>query len=149
MTSIPCGCGDYAVEVPDGAAPEGLDAVCPECGNHFGYGSGEEDGDRYEAGDFESEGAATETVRARDGEISAVVSVSVDAPGVEPASEVCAALAAANRSIVDRVFSPDPPEDIERAAAGRAAPGGEEGGGDGDDEEEGRPMDMPDMEDGP
>lgn len=37
-TVIPCGCGDYAVEVPERNVPESIDVVCPECGNHFGQG---------------------------------------------------------------------------------------------------------------
>lgn len=37
VTKVPCGCGEYAVLVPD--QPEAIDVVCPECGNHFGEGS--------------------------------------------------------------------------------------------------------------
>jgi hypothetical protein len=36
--TIPCGCGDYTVHVKADNPPESLDVVCPECGNHFGYG---------------------------------------------------------------------------------------------------------------
>lgn len=36
-TEIACGCGDYAVVVPERALPESIDVVCPECGNHFGH----------------------------------------------------------------------------------------------------------------
>lgn len=35
---IVCGCGDYAVTVPEGTQPPSIDVVCPECGNHFGHG---------------------------------------------------------------------------------------------------------------
>lgn len=38
-TTIPCGCGEYAVEVPERALPVTIDVECPECGNHFGHGS--------------------------------------------------------------------------------------------------------------
>lgn len=37
-TAIPCGCGDYKVQVPTGATPNAIDVVCPECDNHFGHG---------------------------------------------------------------------------------------------------------------
>lgn len=41
-TGIPCGCGDYELIVPTKKdIPIELNAVCPECENHFGYG-GEE-----------------------------------------------------------------------------------------------------------
>lgn len=36
-TSIPCGCGEYAVDVPEGDTPPAIDVVCPVCGNHFGH----------------------------------------------------------------------------------------------------------------
>lgn len=42
-TKIPCGCGDYSVEVPERNAPEAIDVVCPECGNHFGHDKPAED----------------------------------------------------------------------------------------------------------
>lgn len=37
LSEIVCGCGDYRVYVPRQQNPEGIDVVCPECGNHFGY----------------------------------------------------------------------------------------------------------------
>lgn len=41
-TRIPCGCGDYHVDVPAGTQPEAIDVVCPECGNHFGHATDDE-----------------------------------------------------------------------------------------------------------
>jgi len=38
FVSIPCGCGDFAVSHERGKSPGTIDVVCPECGNHFGYG---------------------------------------------------------------------------------------------------------------
>lgn len=37
QTRIPCGCGSYTV-IYEGDQPESIDVVCPDCGNHFGYG---------------------------------------------------------------------------------------------------------------
>jgi len=37
-TTIACGCGEYAVEVPERALPVTIDVECPVCGNHFGHG---------------------------------------------------------------------------------------------------------------
>lgn len=39
LTSIHCGCGEYAIAVPAGALPDVIDVVCPECNNHFGHGA--------------------------------------------------------------------------------------------------------------
>jgi len=36
-TEVPCGCGEYAAMVP--SQPLSLDVVCPECENHFGFGT--------------------------------------------------------------------------------------------------------------
>jgi hypothetical protein len=33
-----CACGDYEVQVSDGEVD--MDVICPECGNHFGQGTG-------------------------------------------------------------------------------------------------------------
>lgn len=41
--AVVCGCGEYAVEFPQGNQPEALDVVCPECGNHFGFDGAADD----------------------------------------------------------------------------------------------------------
>jgi hypothetical protein len=38
LTPIPCGCGEYSIEVSDTSNIVEFDAICPECGNHFGWG---------------------------------------------------------------------------------------------------------------
>lgn len=45
-SAVVCGCGEYAVEFPQGNEPNGLDVVCPECGNHFGW-----DAETFDEGD--------------------------------------------------------------------------------------------------
>lgn len=39
-TTIYCGCNEHSISVPTEPKPLALDVVCPECGNHYGYGSG-------------------------------------------------------------------------------------------------------------
>lgn len=42
MTAINCGCGDYGIEVSDYEPIYTFGVVCPECGNHFGFGAPDE-----------------------------------------------------------------------------------------------------------
>jgi hypothetical protein len=73
--------------------------------------------DRYGPDDEpETEAKSEETIEARDGEVSASVTIETRAPNVEAAGVLAEALASANRSIVNRVFSggePEPPRDAE------------------------------------
>lgn len=72
---------------------------------------------------------ASETITARDGPVEATVTIETEAPNVEAAGVLAEALAAANRSIVHRVFSDEQPEEPLET--------------EGDQEDDGRIMDMP------
>lgn len=37
MIGIPCGCGEYSIQVSETAPIYNFGAICPECGNHFGW----------------------------------------------------------------------------------------------------------------
>ena len=42
MTTLNCGCGDYGIEVSDYKPIYTFGAVCPKCGNHFGFDASNE-----------------------------------------------------------------------------------------------------------
>lgn len=48
-TSIPCGCGEYYVDIPNGDTPPAIDVVCPVCGNHFGHDQPDPDEPDFDA----------------------------------------------------------------------------------------------------
>lgn len=96
------------------------------------------DDNRYGPDDSPDTFAETsETITAQDGEVEAEVIVRTSAPEVQPAAVLCDALATANRSIVDRVFSGDGMEAPQRAQPGSSV---EDVTGE-DDEGSGRLMD--------
>jgi len=37
LTTVPCGCGDFSIEVSNTSVVNKFDVVCPECDNHFGW----------------------------------------------------------------------------------------------------------------
>lgn len=74
--------------------------------------------------DLETDGYARETIVAEDGPVAATVTIETAAPDVESAGVLCDALAAANRSVVEAVFS-------DGMEAPRAAPAGGDGDADG------------------
>jgi hypothetical protein len=71
------------------------------------------EGDGY--GGLEVAARAEEEIVAADGDVEAKVTVETRAPSTEPAAVLCEALAAANKSVVDRVFSENPEEAPERS----------------------------------
>lgn len=42
MVTFNCGCGDYGIDVSDHGPLYVFGAICPECGNHFGFDSSDD-----------------------------------------------------------------------------------------------------------